>query len=184
VGIQKLLQKLGYDPGKIDGLNGPHTEKAVKAFQKDHGLTVDGKAGPKTQAAMAQALKAGRAAPAQIAQAGAVADQSPSNGVANDGASNSIIGHWLAARQIAIEDLKALAKKVAATKHGSAVKVLKEINTIIAKLPAKPALNELDKLEHFVRNDELIIEAEKLPGHFHNLKIRAPLLKALAVMKR
>src|SRR5437660_319468 len=31
-GIQKALQKLGYDPGKIDGIMGPHTQAAIKKF--------------------------------------------------------------------------------------------------------------------------------------------------------
>ncbi|WP_430509849.1 peptidoglycan-binding domain-containing protein [Gottfriedia solisilvae] len=33
-----------------DGIDGPNTQFAVKAFQKNAGLTVDGKAGPKTKA--------------------------------------------------------------------------------------------------------------------------------------
>lgn len=37
---------------KVDGGFGPATEKAVKAFQKSHGLTSDGQIGPKTWAAV------------------------------------------------------------------------------------------------------------------------------------
>jgi len=48
-GIQARLNNLGYYCGKVDGINGPKTERAVKAFQADHGLKVDGIAGPKTQ---------------------------------------------------------------------------------------------------------------------------------------
>lgn len=47
--IQKALLEKGYDPKGIDGIFGPNTEKAVKAFQKDKGLVVDGKVGPKTK---------------------------------------------------------------------------------------------------------------------------------------
>ena len=48
--IQGILERLGYDLGScgVDGDFGRMTEKAVKAFQKDHGLTVDGICGPKT----------------------------------------------------------------------------------------------------------------------------------------
>lgn len=47
--IQCLLAYLGYDPGDIDGANGRNTIAAVKRFQADYGLTVDGDAGVTTQ---------------------------------------------------------------------------------------------------------------------------------------
>ncbi len=50
--MQKRLKELGYYKGSADGDFGPATEKAVMAFQKDHGLTADGKAGAKTLAKM------------------------------------------------------------------------------------------------------------------------------------
>ena len=52
--MQGILERLGYDLGScgVDGDFGRMTEKAVKAFQKDHGLTVDGICGPKTWAAV------------------------------------------------------------------------------------------------------------------------------------
>lgn len=58
--LQQRLQDLGYDLGicGIDGDFGQATEKAVKAFQKDHGLKVDGIAGPKTWEALEGAQKA------------------------------------------------------------------------------------------------------------------------------
>jgi len=47
---QWMLSGLGYDIGRygIDGKFGHDTEAAVKAFQADHGLAVDGIIGPKT----------------------------------------------------------------------------------------------------------------------------------------
>lgn len=54
--IQLRLKELGIDPGPIDGKKGPKTEKAIKAFQKIHGLKQDGKVGPKTRAEMWPAL--------------------------------------------------------------------------------------------------------------------------------
>ena len=47
--LQTALQEKGYYTGKIDGVYGNATVKAVKAFQKDNGLKVDGIAGPRTQ---------------------------------------------------------------------------------------------------------------------------------------
>jgi putative peptidoglycan binding protein len=53
--IQARLRNLGYDPGPIDGINGPRTIEAVKTFQEDNPpLTVDGVCGPKTRALLIQ----------------------------------------------------------------------------------------------------------------------------------
>lgn len=59
--LQTKLSALGYDLGicGIDGDFGQATEKAVKAFQKDHGLKVDGIVGPLTW----EALNGAQAAP-------------------------------------------------------------------------------------------------------------------------
>lgn len=46
--VQRKLLELGYYPGPVNGINGPRTQKAIKEFQKDHGLAVDGIPGPKT----------------------------------------------------------------------------------------------------------------------------------------
>src|SRR5262245_56041546 len=94
------------------------------------------------------------------------------------------LGPWQAARQKAINELKALAAKVAATKHGTAAGVLKEINTIITKLPTNPAPKDIDKLEDFINNDDTIAAAEEVPSDFHVLKIREPLLQALEAMRQ
>ncbi len=48
--IQKLLKKLGYYKGSVDGVFGPMTKKAVKNFQRDNGLLVDGVVGKNTWA--------------------------------------------------------------------------------------------------------------------------------------
>ncbi|HHX22521.1 MAG: peptidoglycan-binding domain-containing protein [Tepidanaerobacteraceae bacterium] len=50
--LQSALESLGYDVGPIDGIFGPLTERAVKRFQKDNGLVVDGIVGQETFAAL------------------------------------------------------------------------------------------------------------------------------------
>jgi peptidoglycan hydrolase-like protein with peptidoglycan-binding domain len=192
MGLQKALAKLGYDPGKPDGVSGPKTKAAIQKFQKDHGLAADGVAGPKTQAALAQALKGGGAAGGGDAAKGGAdagggggAGKSPASDAAGKGKAAPLnLGPWQAVRQKAVTDLKALAMKVAKTKHGSAAGVLKEINSIIAKLPQAPGSHEIEKLEQFIKNDDTITAAEEVPGHFHELEIRKPLLEALAALKQ
>lgn len=51
--LQQRLAALGYKPGTADGIFGSKTLAAVKAFQKEHRLTVDGIVGTKTWAALA-----------------------------------------------------------------------------------------------------------------------------------
>lgn len=50
--IQQRLNLRGYDCGHADSKFGPRTDAAVRRFQMDHGLLVDGIVGPKTWAAL------------------------------------------------------------------------------------------------------------------------------------
>ena len=50
--IQTKLKSWGYYTGSVDGVYGSGTERAVRAFQQKNSLTVDGKAGDQTLAAM------------------------------------------------------------------------------------------------------------------------------------
>ena len=51
VQLQRILDKNGFSLS-IDGIFGPKTEEAVKAFQRKYSLSVDGIVGPKTWAAL------------------------------------------------------------------------------------------------------------------------------------
>jgi hypothetical protein len=48
-GVQQRLNNLGLNTGPIDGIKGPNTTAAIKAFQKLFGLTEDGNATQETQ---------------------------------------------------------------------------------------------------------------------------------------
>lgn len=48
--IQQALKKMGLYKRSTDGVNGQYQQQAVRAFQKQHGLTQDGVWGSKTQA--------------------------------------------------------------------------------------------------------------------------------------
>ena len=50
--LQRRLAVAGYPAGRVDGLFGPQTARAVLAFQASHGLPVDGVVGGLTWAAL------------------------------------------------------------------------------------------------------------------------------------
>ena len=52
VEIQKKLKKWGYYTGKTEGIYGPQTAAAVRAFQRRNGLTADGVVGEDTRIAL------------------------------------------------------------------------------------------------------------------------------------
>src|SRR5262245_7171434 len=46
------MSTFGLYPHPVDGVSGPWTQSAVRTFQSQHGLTVDGVAGPQTRAVL------------------------------------------------------------------------------------------------------------------------------------
>lgn len=50
--LQKRLNALGFDAGREDGIFGPDTDHAVRAFQKEYGVAEDGMFGPRTHTAL------------------------------------------------------------------------------------------------------------------------------------
>ena len=42
--VQGGLAQLGYKPGPVDGVVGPQTSEAIREYQRDHGLLIDGQA--------------------------------------------------------------------------------------------------------------------------------------------
>jgi N-acetylmuramoyl-L-alanine amidase len=64
--LQRKLGALGFDAGRVDAILGPDTERALKDFQRNAGLTTDGVCGPDVIAALGR-LGAMTAGPAQVA---------------------------------------------------------------------------------------------------------------------
>ncbi len=62
VAIQRALARLGYDPGPADGIAGPRTRSAIRAFQAAAGLPVNGLMSDRLESAVLSAVLA--AAPA------------------------------------------------------------------------------------------------------------------------
>ncbi|MBD3306373.1 DUF1566 domain-containing protein [candidate division KSB3 bacterium] len=54
---QQQLQIVGYDPGPVDGLWGPKTQAAVKAFQRDAGLAATGNLDDPTRARLTEQVR-------------------------------------------------------------------------------------------------------------------------------
>lgn len=52
--LQERLLELGYDAGRPNGVFGAQTEAALRNFQRDYGLNVDGICGPETLRALRQ----------------------------------------------------------------------------------------------------------------------------------
>jgi soluble lytic murein transglycosylase-like protein len=50
--LQIGLRAHGYSPGPVDGVRGPHTRRALVAFQRAKGLAPDGRLGPATRRAL------------------------------------------------------------------------------------------------------------------------------------
>ena len=71
--VQAMLSDLGYRPGPADGLMGARTRAAIKAFQRDRGLTADGRVDPSLVASLRSA-KASTGVPA-AAEAGQDLDE-------------------------------------------------------------------------------------------------------------
>lgn len=59
--LQERLKQLGYDIGEtgVDGIYGPKTQAALKKFQEDYGLAIDGIYGKLSHAKMSEALGIG-----------------------------------------------------------------------------------------------------------------------------
>lgn len=55
--VQTSLKNAGYYDGKIDGKLGSKTKSAIKSFQRDHELTVDGIIGKRTWSMLKTYLK-------------------------------------------------------------------------------------------------------------------------------
>jgi hypothetical protein len=105
----------------------------------------------------------------------------PNGAAANGAAANGgpfNLTVYQAARQKVVTGLKALAAKVAATRHKSAAGALKEINAILNRLVANPGPNDVTKLRDYIATDGAITDVEDMPNDFHDLDVRAPLLSA------
>jgi len=79
--LQETLAAAGYAPGKVDGVFGHGTNAAVLQLQRDAGITADGKVGPKTRSALADAVAAHAKASFAAVAIPATPERSPAAGI-------------------------------------------------------------------------------------------------------
>lgn len=89
--LQRNLNTLGYGPLKVDDHFGADTERAVVAFQIDHGLKEDGIAGGRTNTAIGKAIKDRETAP-KIAAATEVVDDAAGKGLSKTEVITTVTG--------------------------------------------------------------------------------------------
>ncbi|MGF1608271.1 MAG: peptidoglycan-binding protein [Kiloniellales bacterium] len=77
---QGALAELGYEPGPVDGVEGPRTQAAVRAFQESADLTADGRVTEALLAALTPALETHRVTQAQRRVAALGYDPGPVDG--------------------------------------------------------------------------------------------------------
>ncbi|MBI2168457.1 MAG: peptidoglycan-binding protein [Actinobacteria bacterium] len=56
--LQRSLNSIGFDAGKEDGILGPNTDEALREFQRNAGITVDGICGPEVLASLGRVAHA------------------------------------------------------------------------------------------------------------------------------
>ena len=67
--VQRALAEAGHDPGAIDGVMGPRTTAALKAYQQHHGLEATGQLDEATRAKLQPTGGDATPSPADPAQA-------------------------------------------------------------------------------------------------------------------
>ena len=103
--LQKVLVALGYDVGitGTDGIRGKYTKSAIKKYQADRGLEVDGDPGPETVAAINKDIKANpkkvaglkKSRPEEVKQSARIGGEYAPQPVAYDAVTKGKIGEVL-----------------------------------------------------------------------------------------
>lgn len=105
-GTQVLLKDLGFDPGGVDGIDGPRTRSAVEAFQKEQGLPADGICGTGTRESLFRAYMRACEAPALEARYFEDLDQKPYMGCGESNLFQDIPGECAENRRVTLVLLK------------------------------------------------------------------------------
>lgn len=123
--LQEQLNAMGYtgrngQPLAVDKAFGPHTQEAVRAFQRDNGLGVDGIVGPKTHEALDKAREQARAETAQSQPQTQPKAEEPKQATAPLSAGAALSGIFDAAKQGDAAALQQAMSRLADTAAGRA----------------------------------------------------------------
>ncbi len=91
--VQQMLSQQGFDPGPADGIMGPHTQKALRAFQQAHNLQASGSIDDQTLSALGvqggTAGQGGMSSSGSPETAGSSGNSATMNSTDDNGTSNS-----------------------------------------------------------------------------------------------
>jgi peptidoglycan hydrolase-like protein with peptidoglycan-binding domain len=90
--IQEALKSKGHDPGMADGIMGPKTQQAMRAFQKKNNIEVTGRLDDKTASALGVESSAAGAGASQGSDMEKAGSAGKSSSGAGSGASKSGAG--------------------------------------------------------------------------------------------
>ncbi len=91
---------------------------------------------------------------------------------------------WQGAREKAVNQLKALAKAIAAAKDPDSAPAIILVNAIIKNLTARPdTAQKVQELERYIQTDDIIGDAELPNGFGVTVRLKQPLLAALVPLK-
>lgn len=121
--LQRRLQELGFDVGRIDGVFGVHTLEGLQEFQRNVGLPADGTCGPATFKALAGLRSKGGAGSPDSLRAALALEQAgpalPGKVVVIDpghgGPDRGVVGHGLAEADVALDLATRIEGRLAAT---------------------------------------------------------------------
>ncbi|MBL8799915.1 MAG: hypothetical protein JNM56_38895 [Planctomycetia bacterium] len=93
-------------------------------------------------------------------------------------------GPWQTARTKVVADIRTVANAIAATKDPEGQQPLILLYSIIKQLPARLDTPQvMAEVERYVREDDVVAAAENCPPTFGTIRIREPLLKAVAAVR-
>jgi hypothetical protein len=92
---------------------------------------------------------------------------------------------WQKARVSAVNQLRSVSAQIARTKDLDAGPVVRVLESIVRQLTPNPSSPQsVAELKRYLKYDDVITAAEEVPAQYGKLKIKAPLLRALAALER